>query len=105
VLAGAGHAAGYSPLVAGLSDLVPPHRASAFSALNTTGPLVAQTVAIAVIGGIYLAAGLAWALGTTAVALLVGAGCAATARRAASPAAAPADGVDGPDGVAAPVSR
>lgn len=81
LLAGAGHASGYSPLIAGLSDLVPPHRASAFSALNTTGPLVAQTVAIAAIGGIYLAAGLPWALGTTAVTLLVGAGCAAVSRR------------------------
>jgi MFS family permease len=91
VLAGAGHAAGYSPLIAGLSDLVPPHRASAFSALNTTGPLVAQTVAIAAIGGIYLASGLAWALGTTAAVLAVGAGCAAVALRAARPASTTAD--------------
>jgi MFS family permease len=81
VLAGAGHASGYSPLIARLSGMVPPHRASAFSALNTTGPLVAQTVAIAAIGGIYLAAGLSWALGTTAVTLLAGAGCAAVSRR------------------------
>lgn len=81
VLAGAGHASGYSPLIASLSGMVPPHRASAFSALNTTGPLVAQTVAIAAIGGIYLAAGLPWALGTTAVVLLAGAGCAAVSRR------------------------
>ncbi|WP_454850955.1 MFS transporter [Promicromonospora soli] len=91
VLAGAGHAAGYSPLIAGLSDLVPPHRASAFSALNTTGPLVAQTVAIAAIGGIYLASGLAWALGTTAAVLAVGAVCAAAALRAARPASTTAD--------------
>ncbi|MFD6140326.1 MFS transporter [Promicromonospora sp. NPDC060271] len=82
VLAGAGHAGGYSPLIASLSGMVPPHQASAFSALNTTGPLVAQTVAIAAIGGIYLAAGLPWALGTTAVTLLAGAGCAAVSRRA-----------------------
>ncbi|MGI5189123.1 MFS transporter [Promicromonospora sp. CA-289599] len=81
VLAGAGHASGYSPLISHLSGMVPPHRASAFSALNTTGPLVAQTVAIAAIGGIYLAAGLPWALGATAVTLLVGAGCAAVSRR------------------------
>jgi MFS family permease len=80
VLAGAGHAAGYSPLIAGLSDLVPPGRASALSALNTTGPLVAQTVAVAAIGGIYLASGLSWALGTTAALLLVGVGCAAVSR-------------------------
>ncbi|MEV0949738.1 MFS transporter [Promicromonospora sp. NPDC050249] len=81
VLAGAGHARGYSPLIARLSGMVPPHRVSAFSALNTTGPLVAQTVAIAAIGGIYLAAGLPWALGTTAVTLLAGASCAAVSRR------------------------
>ncbi|MDR7382948.1 MFS transporter [Promicromonospora iranensis] len=80
VLAGAGHAAGYSPLVAGLSDLVPPVRASAFSALNTTGPLVAQTVAIATIGGIYLAAGMPWALGATAAVLVAGSACAAISR-------------------------
>ncbi|WP_129782951.1 MFS transporter [Promicromonospora panici] len=98
VLAGAGHAAGYSPLIAGLSDLVPPHRAAAFSALNTTGPLVAQTVAIAAIGGIYLASGLAWALGTTAAVLVVGAGCAAGALRAAGPASSKAD-------TAVPISR
>lgn len=99
VLAGAGHAAGYSPLIAGLSDLVPPRMASAFSALNTTGPLVAQTVAIAAIGGIYLASGLAWALGTTAAVLVVGASCATIAQRSARSASTLADGD------AAPVSR
>jgi len=104
VLAGAGHAAGHSPLIAGLSDLVPARRVSALSALNTTGPLVAQTVAIAAIGGIYLASGPAWALGTTAVALLVGAGCAAVARRAAPPADTPADAAADPD-TTEPVSR
>jgi hypothetical protein len=104
VLAGAGHAAGYSPLIAGLSDLVPPRRASAFSALNTTGPLVAQTAAIAAIGGVYLVAGLAWALGATAAALLVGAGCAAVAGRAARPAGTPAD-ADPDTDATQPVSR
>lgn len=99
VLAGAGHAAAYSPLIAGLSDLVPEGRASALSALNTTGPLVAQTVAIAAIGGIYLVSGLPWALGTTVAALLAGALCAAVARRAAGQAGAL------PGGVAEPVSR
>ncbi|WP_100449169.1 MFS transporter [Glycomyces xiaoerkulensis] len=87
-LAGAGHAAGYSPLIARLSDLVPPGRASALSALNSTGPLVAQTVAIAAMGGIFLAAGLVWALGATAVVLLAGAGCAAIAQRAGRSSAA-----------------
>jgi hypothetical protein len=59
---------------------VPPGQASALSALNTTGPLVAQAVAVAAIGGIYLTYGLAWALGTTAAVLVVGAGCAALSR-------------------------
>ena len=86
VLAGAGHAAGYSPLIAGLSDLVPPGRASALSALNTTGPLVAQTVAIAVIGGVYLSSTMSWALVTTAAVLLTGSACAAVAGRADRPA-------------------
>ena len=99
VLAGAGHAAAYSPLIARLSDLVPVGRASALSALNTTGPLVAQTVAVAAIGGVYLVSGLPWALGTTAAALLAGAGCATVARRAARPAGAL------PDGAGEPVSR
>jgi len=96
VLAGAGHAAGYSPLIAGLSDLVPPSRASAFSALNTTVPLVAQTVAIAAMGGVYLVSGMPWALGTTAAVLVVGAGCAAVAQRGARPSGALADGIEAP---------
>ncbi len=83
-LAGAGHAAGYSPLITGLSEVVPSDRVSALSALNTTGPLLAQTGAIAVIGGVYLAAGMSWALGTTAVVLVAGAGCAAVAQGAIS---------------------
>lgn len=81
-LGGAGHAAGYGPLIARLSDLVPPGRASAFSALNSTGPLLGQTVAVAVIGGVYLRAGLTWALGTIAAVLVAGAVCAAASGRA-----------------------
>ncbi|GHH69325.1 hypothetical protein [Promicromonospora soli] len=47
---------------------------------------------------------MAWALGTTAAALLVGAGCAAVARRAARPAGTPAD-ADSDSDATEPVSR
>lgn len=78
VLAGAGHAAGFSPLISRLTESTSRTHASAVSALNATGPQVAQVVAIAVGGAIYLAAGVGWALGVTAVVLLAGAACAAS---------------------------
>ncbi|GAB2463509.1 MFS transporter [Promicromonospora xylanilytica] len=105
VLAGAGHSAGYSPLIAGLSELVPPGRASALSALNTTGPLVAQTVAIAAIGGVYLASGMSRALLTVAVVLLMGAACAAVARHTGRPQATGTDTATGASPGTARVSR
>ena len=56
VLAGAGHAAGYSPLIARLTSLLEPRFASALSALNSTGPLLANVLAVATLGGVYFAA-------------------------------------------------
>lgn len=56
-MAGAGHAAGYSPLIARVSSLIDPRRASALSALNSTGPLLAGVLAVATVGGLYFAAG------------------------------------------------
>lgn len=56
VIAGAGHAAGYSPLIARISALVEPHLASAMSALNSTGPMLAGVTAIAGLGSVYFAA-------------------------------------------------
>jgi MFS family permease len=95
-LGGAGHAAGYGPLIARLSDLVPPGRASAFSALNSSGPVLGQTVAVAAIGGVYLRAGLVWALGTIAAVLAAGAVCAAVSGRAIGSARADSPGRPAP---------
>jgi MFS family permease len=77
--AGAGHAAGYSPLIAHVSAVVGPGRASALSALNSTGPMLASVMAIAGLGSVYLAAGLAWTLTAIAVLLVIGAAGAALA--------------------------
>ena len=83
--AGAGHAAGYSPLIARLSATVGPGRASALSALNHTGPLLASVMAIAGLGGLYLAAGLSWTLAAVATLLLLGSAAAALAGTTPSP--------------------
>ncbi|MFC5830591.1 hypothetical protein [Nonomuraea insulae] len=56
LLAGAGHAAGYSPLIARISSLVEPRLASAISALNATGPVLAEVAAVAGLGSVYFAA-------------------------------------------------
>lgn len=53
-IAGAGHAAGFSPLVDRIAGSVGPARASAVSALANTGTLLANVLAIAVFGGVYL---------------------------------------------------
>ncbi len=73
VAAGAGHAAGYSPMIARLSAAVGPERASALSALNSTGPMLAAVTAVAGVGGVYLAAGLGWAFGLVAALLVLSA--------------------------------
>ncbi|MFF0339273.1 MFS transporter [Kribbella sp. NPDC004875] len=54
--AGAGHAAGYSPLIAQVTSRVEPELASAVSALNSTGPVLAEVVAVAGLGSLYFAA-------------------------------------------------
>ncbi|MEU5861752.1 MFS transporter [Nonomuraea sp. NPDC047529] len=56
LLAGAGHAAGYSPLIARITTLVEPRLASAISALNATGPVLAGVTAVAGLGSVYFAA-------------------------------------------------
>jgi MFS family permease len=70
VVAGAGHAAGYSPMIARLSAAAGPERASALSALNSTGPMLASVTAVAGLGSVYLTAGLGWTF-TLVAALLV----------------------------------
>ncbi|WP_147942890.1 MFS transporter [Microbispora sp. CSR-4] len=79
-LAGAGHAAGYSPLVARVAAIVGPERASALSALNSTGPVLAGVSAVAGLGSLYLSTGLGFALVAVAALLAAGALSAAAAR-------------------------
>ncbi|MBO3744787.1 MFS transporter [Streptosporangiaceae bacterium NEAU-GS5] len=71
--AGVGHAAGYSPLIAHLSAVIGPGRASALSALNSTGPMLSSVIAIAGLGSLFLTAGLTWTLTAVAVLLLLAA--------------------------------
>ena len=57
VVAGAGHAAGYGPVVAATVAGVKPEHAPEASALLTTGALLAGALAIATLGSLYLAGG------------------------------------------------
>ncbi|URN00088.1 MFS transporter [Actinomadura madurae] len=52
--AGAGHAAGFSPLVDRITGAVGPAQASSVSALTNTGTLLSNVLAIALFGGVYL---------------------------------------------------
>lgn len=84
LLAGAGHAAGYSPLIARITTRVEPRLASAISALNATGPTLAEVVAVAGLGTVYFAApsssdGLLHVLTVVAALLVAAAVCAALA--------------------------
>jgi MFS family permease len=88
-LAGAGHAATFSPLVGWVVERVGPRFASAISALTTTAPQLAGALAFAGIGGLYLSAppgaGLARVGVALGVILVVCIGCvlyAVTRRRA-----------------------
>ncbi len=68
VIAGAGHAAGYGPVVAATVARVRPEHAPEASALLTTGALLAGAFAVATLGSLYLAGGLVWsAIGIAAV--------------------------------------
>ncbi|MER7501420.1 MFS transporter [Nonomuraea pusilla] len=84
--AGAGHAAAYSPLIAQVSAVAGAARASAVSAINSTGPMLASVLAVAGLGGVYLSYGLAGTLALVAVFLVAGAVSAAVARRGLAPA-------------------
>lgn len=85
--AGAGHAAGFSPLLARITEAVGPDRASAVSALANTGALLANVLSVAGLGGLYLsvagprmahsADGLGRVAWFAAALLVLGAGCAA----------------------------
>lgn len=70
VMAGTGHAFGFSPLVDRLAEAAGPARASAASALTNTGALLANVLAVATLGGVYLGAPTS-AQGLTRVAVLL----------------------------------
>jgi hypothetical protein len=81
LIAGAGHAAGYGPLIARVSSMVDARLASALSALNSTGPMLAEVAGVAVLGGLYFAApssaeGLWRAAAAMAALLVLGTACA-----------------------------
>lgn len=82
LLAGAGHAAGYSPLIAQITSLVEPRLGSAISALNATGPVLAGVTAVAGLGSVYFAApssadGLLRVVTAVGIFLAIGTACAA----------------------------
>lgn len=70
LLAGAGHAAGYSPLIAQITSRVGSRQASAVSALNSTGPVLAEVAGVAGIGSVYFAASSS-AIGLLRVAVVI----------------------------------
>ena len=68
LIAGAGHAAGYGPVVTRTVASVRPEHAPEASALLTTGSLLANALAVATLGSLYFAGGLlAAAIGIAAV--------------------------------------
>jgi hypothetical protein len=75
-LAGAGHAAGFSPLANRLTSAVRPAQAADLSGLILTASLIGQVTGVAVFGGVYLSAaahrsGHALALTTGAMAAML----------------------------------
>ncbi|WP_067545836.1 MFS transporter [Nocardia crassostreae] len=88
LFAGAGHAAGYSPLIARLTTLVEARHASALSALDSTGPMLTAVTTVAGLGSVYFAApssadGLLRVAIAVAILLAVTAVCAARSGMAA----------------------
>jgi hypothetical protein len=95
--AGAGHAAGFSPLLSQIAETVGPDGASAVSALANTGALLANVLGVAALGGLYLSSAgtgtsphsadalrqVAWFV---AILLALGAGCAMRVWRTKTPA-------------------
>ncbi|MGA8115604.1 MAG: MFS transporter [Actinocatenispora sp.] len=86
LVAGAGHAAGYSPLIAHVTSLVEPRFASAISAMNSTGPVLAEVIGVAGLGSVYFAAssssdGLLLVVAAVAALLVIATTCAALATR------------------------
>ncbi|MPZ27084.1 MAG: MFS transporter [Micromonosporaceae bacterium] len=89
LLAGAGHAAGFTPLFARVLSWVEPRYAATLSGMGSTGSLLAGVFGVAAVGSVYLAVAdapgrsAAGLIAVTAVViglLLVGAGCARRVR-------------------------
>lgn len=78
LLGGAGHAAGFTPLVTRISPLVRHDQAASFSALVSTGALLASVLGVAALGAVYLGAG-SFALVAALIAGLLCGGAAAAA--------------------------
>jgi MFS family permease len=76
---GAGHAAGFTPLVTRISPLVRPDQAASFSALVSTGSLLASVLGVAALGGVYLGTG-SFALVAVLIAVLLCGGAASASR-------------------------
>ncbi|MCW6009314.1 MFS transporter [Micromonospora sp. CPCC 205371] len=82
LVAGAGHAAGFTPVVTRITTLVTPAQAASLSALISTGSLLSSVLGVAAIGGVYLAVGTFGASVALITAVLVlGAACAARIMR------------------------
>ena len=77
VVGGAAHAGGFSPLVDRLATALPASAATAFSALISTGTLLAAVLGVAVIGGLQLALPASPAAAALTAALLLAAPIAA----------------------------
>ena len=103
---GAAHAAGFSPLVDRLAAALPASAAAAFSALVSTGTLLAAVLGVAVLGGLQLAfPGTPAAAALTAGLLLAAPVAAARCARALRPDGAlppPAGALPPPAGPAGP---
>jgi MFS family permease len=82
LVAGAGHAAGFTPLVTRISPLIRPDQAASFSAMVSTGALLASVLGVAALGAVYLATGSFPLVAALIAALLCGG--AASASRALS---------------------
>ncbi|MGH3242160.1 MAG: MFS transporter [Spirillospora sp.] len=80
-IAGMGHAFGFSPLIARITDAAGPGQASSVSALANTGALLSNVLSIVVFGGVYLSKPGTLIQVTTLLAVLLIFAAAASGRR------------------------
>jgi MFS family permease len=79
LVGGAGHAAGFTPLVTRISPLVRQDQAASFSALVSTGSLLASVLGVAALGAVYLGTG-SFPLVAALIAVLLCGGAASASR-------------------------